>query len=191
MGTTPIFNLPYPECDPPLRKDAGDIAQMRDLAFALDDASTQIRQDASNLMVRPDACRMLMSAFVAGTGASSAVPFFNLFGPDTTPGGYMHDTVNGVMRLVEPGRYLIGGYINTTSAIQLSPRIRYLLDGAPATNFQTSGYISQATAAPAFASAVLAVDRATTLQMEVFTDALVATVWTYSATMYALQIERF
>jgi hypothetical protein len=191
VGVTDNYSLPYPECDPPLRKDASDIAQVRDLAVAADTASVQVRQDASNLMVRPDACRMLMSAFVAGTGSSTVVPFFNLFGPDTSPGGYMHDTVNGVINLVEPGRYLIGGYVNTTCTIQLSPRVRYLLDGQIATNLQTSGFISQTNAAVGFASVVLAVDRATTLQMQVVTDALVATVWTYSATMYALQIERF
>ena len=38
MDQTDCLGLPFPECDPPLTKDASDIAQFRDLAEATDAA---------------------------------------------------------------------------------------------------------------------------------------------------------
>lgn len=140
MDQTELRGYPYPECNPPLTKDASDIAQVRNLAVAVDTDMQNLYDRATDVVVRPDACRMSMTATLADT-ANTLIPFFNSESFDTTTGGYMADTVNGVIRLQEPGWYEVGTYIDFTSATFLGARSCFLQNGARQTSFCTQAEI--------------------------------------------------
>lgn len=55
MDQTTPFQLPYPQCDPPLVKDAADIAHLRDLAVAVDTVVEELAVQADDILVTPDA----------------------------------------------------------------------------------------------------------------------------------------
>jgi hypothetical protein len=190
VGQTINYALPYPECDPPLRKDAADVAQMRDLAVAIDTAVTGLYDDAANALFSPDTCRMSMTAGVATTG-QNVTPFLNSASFDNTPGAVMADTGNGLIQLVEPGRYWIGAYCLLTSATELSARMRFLFNGAPVTNFQSPSAIYSSPSAYCYANAVLSVDAPTQLQVAVRHSASAALSWTYQARLWAVQMLRY
>jgi hypothetical protein len=190
VGQTQNYALPYPECDPPLRKDAADVIQFAQLATAIDGAVTGLYDQANNVLFAPDTCRMSMTAGVATTG-QNVTPFLNSVSFDNTPGAVMADTGNGLIQLVEPGRYWIGGYCLLTSATELSARMRFLFDGAPVTNFQSPSAIYSSPSAYCYANAVLAVDGPTQLQVAIRHSASAALSWTYQARLWAVQMLRY
>jgi hypothetical protein len=134
MDVTPNRSYPFSECDPPLVKDASDIGQLRDLALAVDADVQGLYDEASELLIRPDACRMSMSASVAGTSPST-FPFFDIFTFDNSPGGVMSDTANGVIQIVEPGWYSVGTWTQAITTTFLGMRARFLQGGSPATTW--------------------------------------------------------
>lgn len=142
MDATPNRGYPYPQCEPPLVKDASDIAQVRDLAVAIDADVQAIYDRASDVVVRPDAARVSMTATLADT-ANALFPFFNSRTFDTT-GTAMTPIADGVMRLVEPGWYGVGCWVHLISATFLGARARFLVDGSPATSFSTQAEIAAA-----------------------------------------------
>ena len=142
MDTTDNRGYPYPQCAPPLTKDASDIAQVRDLAMAIDADVQAVYNRAGDTIVRPDAFRLSMTATLADT-ANVLFPFFNSRTIDTT-GTSLTPLAEGVARLVEPGWYQVGGFVQLTSATFLGARIRFLVNGAPATSFSTQAEIGQA-----------------------------------------------
>lgn len=190
MGQTPNYALPYPECDPPLRKDAADVIQLEQLATAIDDAVTGLYDQANNVLFAPDSCRMSMTAGVATTG-QNVTPFLNSASFDNTPGAVMADTANGLIQLVEPGRYWIGAYSLLTSATELSARMRFLLGGVPVSNFQSPSAIYSSPSAYCYANAVLSVDAPTQLQVAIRHSASAALSWTYATRLWAVQMLRY
>lgn len=139
MKQTENRGYPYPECDPPLTKDASDIAQMRDLAMAIDQDVQNVYNRAESVVIRPPSARMTMSAAAPGTG-SNTMPVYNVRSWDTT-GTAMTDLTFGEMRLPEPGWYIIGADIQMTAATSLNARIRFMLDGAFVTTFSPSSSV--------------------------------------------------
>lgn len=67
MKRTQYRNYPVPECDPPLVKDASDIAQLRDLALAIDADATARSDSIVQFWERPDSAGL--------TGGSTNFPF--------------------------------------------------------------------------------------------------------------------
>lgn len=190
MGQTPNYAIPYPECDPPLRKDTSNVIQLRDLAMGIDTALSGLYDDAANAVFTPDACRMSMTAAVATTG-QNVTPFLNSNSFDNTPGEVMANTASGLINLVEPGRYWIGAYALLNSATELSARMRFLFDGTPVTNFQSPAAIYSSPNAYCYANAVLAVNAPTQLQVAIRHSASAALSWTYQARMWAVQMLRY
>lgn len=133
MDQTVNRGYPYPECDPPLVKDLSDIAQLRDLAEAVDADVQAVSDRADDLLVRPDAARMGMLALATVT-VHEFTPFFDFVSFDTT-GSLMADTVRGVIRVIEPGWYMIGGWVDATSATYLGLRMAFLQDGVRANSY--------------------------------------------------------
>lgn len=190
MGQTPNYQIPYPECAPPLREDASDIADMRDLAVAADTALGDVYADAEQLVFMPDAVRMSTPVSVGPVTGQNITPNYNTlsFGQ----GNGMSDMANGWVNLVEPGRYWIGAYASLTAAAMVQPRIRFLLNGAPASNFQTPGIIVSGTTATCQAQVVLATNTANVrLQTQVRHSAPAATSFTYTSRIWALQLLRY
>ena len=141
MDQTPNRGYPYPECEPPLVKDASDIAQMRDLAIAIDADVQGLYDTAHDVLVRPDACRLSMSAAVAAS-SSAVYPFYDTLTFDTT-GTLMSTTGIGMITIVEPGWYMVGTWVQATAAVFQGIRVRFLQNGTPASSFSPqAGLIS-------------------------------------------------
>jgi hypothetical protein len=141
MDTTDNLGLPYPQCNPPLTKDASDIEQFRDLAEAVDAAVQVLADEITQQLVRPDACR-----FNSSTQTSTVtdnVMFLTTLSFDNTAGNSMTDTVNGVIRIQRDGWYLCGFWVTSTVATDVQTRGRFLVNGEPASNFQGPGGIAQ------------------------------------------------
>lgn len=189
MDVTDNRGYPYPECDPPLVKDASDIANLRDLAVAVDADVQGVFDLGSDVIARPDACRMGMSAIVAST-AASVVPVQNFLNFDTTANlpDPMGDTVNGWINIREVGWYEIGTFGIFTSATFLGLRSRFLFDGAPATTWSPQADIAASNNQISQLSVVNYVARPnTTLQAE-FRIGAASPSYTYVARIWAQQV---
>lgn len=184
MQTTDCLGLPYPECDPPLTKDASDIEQFRDLAEATDAAVQAFADSVSDRLLNPDAVNMFGGSNAAGQDIvhfTSGVNFDN---------AGMSDTVADVIRVVEDGWYIVGGWVAASSPTHPTPtniRIEPLVNGDVVSARQGPG-------APAIGSEyvawvdVLQLRAGDVLQtMTHHTDAA-ATVFTYATVLWAQQI---
>ena len=143
MDTTECFQLPYPQCDPPLTKDASDIIQVQALAEAVDTVVQGLADDIVDRLVRPDACRMTNLVAFVSTITDNVIPM-DATSFDNQPGLAMTDVVNGGIRIVTDGWYQVGSWCRSTVATDVQTRTRYLVNGDPATNFQGPGGLAQA-----------------------------------------------
>ncbi len=187
MGQTPNYAIPYPECDPPLRKDAADAADFRDLAEAADAAMDVVYDQAFDWVFTPDLVRMATAAAVVTTGQTQ-VPFLN--SATYNPSG-MADVVNGVIRILEPGRYFCGTFTSATAVALDVLRTRFMIDGAPASNFQTPGQIVQLNTLAASAQAVLSFTEPANLNVQIRHSASAALSFSYTTSVWAVQWEKF
>lgn len=135
MDTTPNLELPYPQCEPPLVRDASDIEQFRDLAEAADREVQELNDAITDRLIRPDACRLLNNVAFVSTLAENVVPM-DAISFDNQPGNAMSDLVNGGIRIVTTGWYLVGAGVVSTVATDVQTRARFLVNGDPVTNFQ-------------------------------------------------------
>lgn len=148
MEQTDNYELPYPQCDPPLVEDAADIAHLRDLAEAVDAVVTDIDDQVMSVLSHPDAVRMLSATDVPGTGSVNGTTItvnYSLLSFDNTPGQLMSDTASGVVRIQEDGWYLIGHWVESRSdpVPDGSPRVRFLVNGAAASGWSHRGRSTQ------------------------------------------------
>lgn len=139
MDQTINRGYPYPECEPPLTKDASDIAHLFNLAQAVADDVQAIVDRSDDVLIRPDGCRRSIS------GTITEQQFFPVFtGPATfdTTGGAMSSGTHGGILLVEPGWYLVGGVVQAVSTTALGIRITFTVDGAQRSSFGPQGQIT-------------------------------------------------
>lgn len=126
MDATDPYELPYPECDPPLTKDSSDIAQMRDLAEAIDAQVTALFNEADDEFISPDAAK------IAATGGGTVTPGQILtFGTtqfDNTPGAVMAEATG--IRIRQSGFYFVAGWINTNSSTTDFTRLKLNVVGS-------------------------------------------------------------
>lgn len=113
MKATDNFNLPYPECDPPLVKDASDIAHVRNLAEAVDTAVTGLVQFANDEFISPDAC--VVTAAAQAPLVNGEFITFNAVAFDNSPGAVMGTLPKGIT-IRQSGFYFITGYLSSTGA---------------------------------------------------------------------------
>ena len=109
MKATFNYNLPYPECSPPLTKDISDIEQFRDLALAVDAEVERIATLADDTIINPDAAVMFEQSpnpIVSG----DQIPFGFLNFDNT--GGQLVDLVNDRFTIRATGFYYVTIYIN-------------------------------------------------------------------------------
>lgn len=143
MDATECFGFPFPECSPPLTKDASDIVQVRDLALAIDAVVQSFADDITDKLVRPDACRMTNLVAFVSTLADNVIPM-DATSFDNQPGLAMTDVVNGGIRIVTSGWYQVGAWVRSTVATDVQTRLRFLVNTDAATNFQGPGGLAQA-----------------------------------------------
>lgn len=190
MDITPERGYPYPECEPPLVKDSSDIAQLRDLAVAVDEDMQGLYDLASDLIVHPDACRMFSSVFEASTSQALTIPFFNSFSFDNTAGGAMSDTANGVIQILEPGRYIVGSWTHVVSTTHMAARVRYLRDGIPVTQFSPHAQLVTTDDQYLMSETTILFPGAHELTLEIRTGAVFGTPFTYASRIWAVQVQK-
>ena len=191
MGLTTDWGLPYPECAPPLRKDAADIAQVRDLAVAMDEDVQSLYDDAYDLLIRPGACRMQTSGTqTSGAGQIAFRPFYDVFNFDNSPlSDPMQDTVNGLIQIREPGVYLCGTWCSTVFATNQGMRVKFLKDGVLAANPHGTSNIISANTAYMSATQTLRYQQPGTLATELTAQA--GTTWAVTSRIWAFQLVKF
>lgn len=137
MDVTECLGLPFPQCDPPLTKDASDIEQFRDLAVATDTAVQELSDRVTDTLTAPDCVSMEGGVTTAGTDITHFLNGFVRF--DTAN---MADTVADMIVIRQDGWYMIGGYVTITTAAGTSNGMRVdpLLNGTPFTARQGPGW---------------------------------------------------
>lgn len=130
MDQTINRGYPYPECAPPLTKDASDIAHLFNLAQAVAEDVQAIYDRSDDVVVRPDAARRNSTGTIT---TQNDFPIFTSTTFDTT-GTAMSAGSDGI-RLVEPGWYLVGATVQAVSTTFLGLRVAFLLNGAQQTSF--------------------------------------------------------
>lgn len=188
MKTTENYSIPYPECAPPLVEDAAGPEALAALAFAADAALDLVYDQAANDYFNTDSVRM-QAGLVTVTG-QDYIPLFNSTSFNT---GGMADTATGVVRIVEPGRYYVGSMSVSTTTGLTELRNRFLINGAPVSNFQTPGFYTPATGSTVvgYADAVLTFQEAATLSIQVRHSSPGSTSWNVLASLWATQLEHF
>ena len=137
MDTTDCLGLPFPECDPPLTKDASDIAQFKALADATDAAVQTLADRIAEFVTAPDAV-----SIQGGDNQAGQVTTHLYNGSVNFDNSSMADTVADVIRIQSDGWYLIGGTVFATppAAAILALRVEPLLNGDPFTARQGNGF---------------------------------------------------
>lgn len=143
MDATECLGLPYPECNPPLTKDASDIKQVRDLAEAADVAVQALDDQITETLTAPDAVRMAGVTTAAGLDIVHALN--DAFIQFDTAG--MADTVSDLIRVVSDGWYMIGGFVRVTGGGiaglgSIGLRIEPLVNGDTISSRQGPGYVT-------------------------------------------------
>jgi hypothetical protein len=137
MDTTDCLGLPFPECDPPVTKDASDIAQFRDLAIATDTAVQTLANNITEFITDPDAVNMLGGITTAGQVIDHLYGGGALFDNSN-----MADNVADVIRIQRDGWYLIGGTVTAQPPAPtiLALRVQCLKNGDPLGARQGNGF---------------------------------------------------
>lgn len=129
MDQTDCFKLPFPECAPPLTKDASDIEQFEDLAFAVDAAVQTLDDTIEERLRNPDAGRMSGGITTAGNLVTipHAVREF-----DNTPGDSITNLTLDAIVIAQNGWYLVGGHVSSThaQAAGIGMRVQLLVNGS-------------------------------------------------------------
>lgn len=136
MDTTECLGLPYPECNPPLVKDASDIEQFRDLAEATDAAVQAYDDELTETLTAPPSAAMTGGVNIAGSEANQ---FYSVIEFDT---GGIADTVGDGFLIQEDGWYMTGGSVKISgfSPTTVNLRINPLLNGDPWSSPQGPGF---------------------------------------------------
>jgi hypothetical protein len=106
---------PYPECSPPLVKDASDIADLRDLAEAVNSDAVQMNLNIQEFVEKPDAARIAFAGNVTVTGLpgfSFLMPY-NVITYDNT--GLSTDLSEFALRANERGWYAFASQVRCTN----------------------------------------------------------------------------
>jgi hypothetical protein len=181
MKETECLGLPYPECAPPLVKDASDIVQFKALADATDAAVQTLADSVDNLYTSPDAVAM-----VGGINAAGQDVTHFLGGTEFDNAG-MADLTAQVIRILETGWYLLGGHVQISTLPAVFVRAEPLVNGDPVSSRQGPGFATAGVEAVSFTDALF-LQAGDALQMMTHHVASPVTVNTYSVRMWALRI---
>lgn len=136
MDKTDCLELSFPQCEPPLVKDASDIIQFQTLALEVDAAVQALDDTITEQLIDPDSVNMTGGITTAGNDIehfTSAMVFDN---------AGMADTVADVVRIQEDGWYAVGGWVVASSASQpnsIGLRIEPLVNGDVVSSRQGPG----------------------------------------------------
>lgn len=128
---TPNRLYPFPECEPPLVKDRSDIADVRDLAVAVNDDMDGIETSIEELIERPDSARISFSGALTTSSTAFSdhvqiVPYDNVTFDNT---GTSTDLAADALRISERGIYLFTTQIRCTDGGEQNLSVRHVRNG--------------------------------------------------------------
>lgn len=132
MDTTDCLGLPFPQCDPPLTKDASDIIQFQALAEAVDEAVENLDDQITDTLSEPPSVNMTGGVTTAGL---DVLHFYG--GATNFDNANMADTVADVIRIQQDGWYLIGGWVAADPGIAF--RVEPIVNGDTISSRQGPG----------------------------------------------------
>lgn len=110
MKNTEPRGYPYPECNPPLVKDASDIVQLANLALTIDADIQSLFDTADDNVLSPDGCSINAPGQVVPNGSPIT---FNTLRFDNSPGAVMNGPTGILTRI--SGTYEVTYFILTTN----------------------------------------------------------------------------
>lgn len=176
---------PYPQCEPPLVKDASFIAQMQALAEAIDADVTAVEAEANATLIMPLAARIIEAAPSAPSTSQIVTPNY-----DTTefasPG--MDDLSNNGIRITSSGWYLLGTFciVLIAAAVEINARTRFIKNGQPLTSTGDQARLASATAEDPYLSTVVFLDAGDLIRTQILNSG--ASAFTTQSRMWALQL---
>jgi len=114
MNQTDHYGFPYPECDPPLVKDASDIHQFADFALAVDSEVERIDNEANDALVSPDGAVLLRVGAAVAFNDGDTLTYTNVDYDNT--GGAVPSLADSRMTVRQSGFYYVAGFAMSTSA---------------------------------------------------------------------------
>ena len=137
MDVTDCLKLPYPQCDPPLVKDASDIEQFRDLAEATDAAVQAYDDQLTDTLTSPPLAIATGGSNTAGTEVNQ------FYGVLEYENDSLWDSVYQGFRIQEDGWYQLGGTVRLSgfSPTVTNLRVDPLLNGDPWSSRQGPGHV--------------------------------------------------
>lgn len=144
MDVTLNREYPYPECEPPLVKDASDIIQLQQLATAIDTDMQALSDAVETQMAYPPSAKMFANGIV--TTLSDFTVFYDNFSWNT-----QNDLVNtslGGFVIQTPGFYLVTAWAGAATTNNMHLRLQLMVNNLPTGNWQgysrnTTGVTSQ------------------------------------------------
>jgi hypothetical protein len=113
---TPNRLYPFPECDPPLVKDASDINDLFELASAIDTDAAAMSAKIDDFIDKPDSARMSLAGSLVVPSVTTDFIFTVAYNTVTYDNAGMASTANNGMIIVERGFYLVTSVLRLTSA---------------------------------------------------------------------------
>lgn len=186
MDQTPR-GFPFPQCEPPLVKDASFIGQMQELAEAIDADVTELETLADAQLISPQSAYVLESPATAWA-VPTATPNYTtaLF---ASPG--MDDTLlNAGIRIVTPGWYLLGTYtvVIIGAGTEINARTLFLRNGTPITPAGDQARLVTATAEDPYLSTVAELSAGDLIRTRVQHSGPGATAYTTTSRLWAFQL---
>lgn len=137
MDKTDCLELPFPECDPPLVKDASDIVQFKALADATNAAVQEMVDELNSELLAINAVN------VTGNIVTTQNVVTHTFGNvPTINNGNMVDFDLDVIQIQRDGWYAVGGWVSANHAslpASIGLRIEPLVNNATVTSRQGPG----------------------------------------------------
>lgn len=179
--------LPFPECAPPLVKDASFIGQMEDLAQAIDADMTALEARAQAELISPQGAYVLETPATAWAVATATPNYTTaLF---ASPG--MDDTLfNAGIRIVTPGWYLLGTYtvVIIGAGTEINARQFFLKNGQPLTSAGDQARLVTATAEDPYLSTVAELAAGDLIRTRIQHSGPGATAYTTQSRLWAFQL---
>lgn len=191
MKETEQYGFPYPECDPPLVKDSSQIAQMKNLAVAIDTEVQRAINEANDELIQPPATRVTVAVLPVATTDSLAVPFMDTSVFAVNWGAPTALSTQGGMLVQKDGWYLAGCHALVSSAVAgVQPMVRLTVNGVAASSWSTpAGNYGVLNGRLAALSAVpLLVQEQDVIRMEIKHLAAAGSAWDYRPHLWAVRM---
>lgn len=187
MNVTDTYGLPYPECDPPLVKDASQIAQMQSLALAIDTEVERIDDLLTDTLVQPAGARLITAALTNATTETLVTPVLDStvfavnWGVTVQSGGGLY--------IPETAWWMVGAHASADSASAIRVLVRVTVDGVAASSWGNPGApYSTIFQLPALGMLPLQINAGSILNLQIKHDLAGSPAWNYRPHLWAQKL---